>query len=118
MAVAQRREASIRRIAARCRSGGRPRGGAPGSQAPGTSGVRASDARSRCGCRGPGGGGGGGARLEGAAPFVLVLRMSVKRAGEAPEGTVMADTNIPITVYGDVDQRAVDQLERCARAGD
>jgi tRNA-splicing ligase RtcB len=24
---------------------------------------------------------------------------------------------IPITVYGDVDQRAIDQLERCARAG-
>jgi tRNA-splicing ligase RtcB len=30
----------------------------------------------------------------------------------------MADTEIPITVYGDVDKRAVDQLERCARAGD
>jgi tRNA-splicing ligase RtcB len=25
---------------------------------------------------------------------------------------------IPITVYGDVDQRAIDQLERCAHAGD
>ena len=28
----------------------------------------------------------------------------------------MAD--IPITVYGDVDARAVDQLRRCAEAGD
>jgi tRNA-splicing ligase RtcB len=30
----------------------------------------------------------------------------------------MTDADIPITVYGDVDARAVDQLERCARAGD
>ena len=30
----------------------------------------------------------------------------------------MTGTDIPITVYGDVDERAVTQLERCAQAGD
>src|SRR5688572_3513334 len=30
----------------------------------------------------------------------------------------MPDKQIPITVYGDVDQRAIEQLERCAQAGD
>jgi tRNA-splicing ligase RtcB len=30
----------------------------------------------------------------------------------------MPDLTIPITVYGDVDQRAVEQLQRCADAGD
>src|ERR1043165_572309 len=30
----------------------------------------------------------------------------------------MAPEAIPLTVYGDVDERAVDQLRRCAEAGD
>jgi tRNA-splicing ligase RtcB len=28
------------------------------------------------------------------------------------------ESAIPLTVYGDVDERAVQQLERCAQAGD
>src|SRR5829696_3996643 len=44
----------------------------------------------------------------------------VARSGAAAErrayARAMAD--IPITVYGDVDTRAVDQLRRCAEAGD
>lgn len=43
------------------------------------------------------------------------MRMTIRRSGNM---VVMNETAIPITVRGDVDARAVEQLRRCAAAGD